>query len=177
MLEISRIMAAPLDTARPRIASFRARNGLGSYRVSTEWGPDAGASLRAYVLSHAANASTDIKTVADLSRAAGIKPSVLSKWFRGIEQPAVQSLERLAPVIKAPLTELLVLAARVSADDLGLDSHPEPAELLGHPLARELDSLLAEDSPLTVEDRQSITGFLDQYLRSYRRPARRRRSA
>lgn len=150
-------------------ASFRSRKCLGSFRVSTSWGPKAGASLRAYVLQHAANADKTIGTVADLARATGIKPSLYSKWFRGEEQPSVKSLERLAPVIRAPLRELLVLACRVSPEDLGLDARPEPPELLGHPLARELDAMLAEDSPLSPDERSSIETFLDQYFQPFRR--------
>src|SRR5687767_12773938 len=107
------VISAPAP-ARFGGASFRSRNCLGSFRVSTSWGPEAGASLRAYVLQHAANADKTIATVADLSRATGIKPGIYSKWFRGVEQPSVGSLERLAPIIKAPLAELLVLACRVS---------------------------------------------------------------
>lgn len=162
--------------AAPR---FRARNGLGCVHVSTTWGSEAGAALRAYVLQHAANADTDIESVADLARATGIKPSVYSKWFNGSEQPSVRSLQRLAPVIGAPLRELLVLACRVDAEDLGLDATPEPPEVLGHPLAREIDSLLGEASPLPAKDRTAIETFLQQYLEPYRRTRRsgRRRPA
>lgn len=158
---------------------FRARNGLGCVHVSTTWGSEAGAALRAYVLQHAANADTGIESVADLARATGIKPSVYSKWFNGSEQPSVRSLQRLAPAIGAPLRELLVLAGRVEAEDLGLDAAPQPPEVLGHPLAREIDSLLADTSPLPAEDRRSIETFLRQYLEPYRRVRRsgRRRPA
>ncbi|MER5703508.1 helix-turn-helix transcriptional regulator [Micromonospora sp. NPDC002296] len=140
--------------------------------MSTTWGPEAGAEFRRYVLQHAVNAGTGIETVADLSRATGIKPGVFSKWFSGTEQPSVRSLERLAPAIAAPLRELLVLACRVRAEDLGMDATPEPPPLIGHPLARELATLLAETSPLPPIERQSIEAFLDQYLEPYRRSAR-----
>ncbi|MEU6206399.1 XRE family transcriptional regulator [Micromonospora musae] len=148
--------------------------------MSTTWGPDAGANFRAYVLQHAANANAGIERVADLSRATQIKPSVFSKWFSGAEQPSVRSLQRLSPVIKAPLKELLVLACRVDAEDLGLESTPEPPEVLGHPLARELNTMLADDSPLPVETRAEIEAFFDRYMDHYRRTMRskvRRRSA
>ncbi|MBM0275366.1 helix-turn-helix domain-containing protein [Micromonospora tarensis] len=137
--------------------------------MSTTWGPAAGAALRAYVLQHAANADAGLQRVADISRATGTKPSVYSKWFAGTEQPSVSSLEKLAPVIKAPLPELLVLACRVRAEDLGMESAPEAPEVLGHPLARELDAMLAEDSPLTAAERSEIEGFFDRYLEPYRR--------
>lgn len=163
--------APPLGRA---VARFRVRNGLGFVHVSTTWGPTAGAALRAYVLQHAANANVGIARVADLSRATGIKPSVYSKWFAGTEQPSVRSLEKLAPVIKAPLPELLVLACRVRAEDLGMSATPEPPTVLGHPLARELDGLLAEDSALPPADRASIEAFLDQYLEPYRRAVKTR---
>lgn len=140
--------------------------------MSTTWGPEAGAAFRAYVLQHAVNANAGIERVADLARLADIKPSVFSKWFSGAEQPSVKSLEKLAGVIKAPLTELLVLACRVRAEDLGLDAMPEPPEIIGHPLARELDHFLGADSPLPTTDRAAIEAFLDQYLVPYRRAAR-----
>ncbi|WP_330438784.1 helix-turn-helix domain-containing protein [Micromonospora sp. NBC_00821] len=142
--------------------------------MSTTWGPAAGAALRAYVLQHAANANAGIERVADLSRATGIKPSIYSKWFAGTEQPSMMSLKKLAPVIKAPLSELLVLACRADAEDLGLEATPEPPTVLGHPLARELDALLAEGSALPPADRDSIVTFLNQYLEPYRRAARTR---
>lgn len=148
---------------------FRVRNGLGFVHVSNTWGPDAGANFRAYVLQHAANANAGIERVADLSRATNIKPSVFSKWFAGAEQPSVRSLQRLAPVIKAPLRDLLVLACRVSPEDLGLESTPEAPEVLGHRLARELDAMLADESPLPAADRAEIEGFFDRYLEPYRR--------
>ncbi|MFG1898668.1 helix-turn-helix domain-containing protein [Micromonospora zamorensis] len=142
--------------------------------MSTTWGPAAGAALRAYVLQHAANANAGIERVADLSRATGIKPSIFSKWFAGTEQPSVRSLEKLAPVIRAPLPELLVLACRVRAEDLGMTTTPEPPDVLGHPLARELDVLLSEESALPATDRAAIEAFLDQYLEPYRRAAKSR---
>ena len=162
------------------VARFRVRNGLGFVHVSTTWGPDAGANFRAYVLQHAANANAGIERVADLSRATGIKPSIFSKWFAGVEQPSVRSLQRLAPVIKAPLTDLLVLACRVDAKDLGLESTPEAPEVIGHPLARELDLMLADDSAIGPEARTEIEAFFDRYLEPYRPAMRtkgRRRSA
>ncbi|MCX4470499.1 helix-turn-helix transcriptional regulator [Micromonospora sp. NBC_01655] len=140
--------------------------------MSTTWGPEAGAAFRSYVLRMAANANARIESVADLARATQIKPGVYSKWFSGAEQPSVKSLEKLAPVIKAPLRDLLVLACRVRPEDLGLESAPEPPKMVGHPLARELDTLLADGSPLPEVERRSIAAFLDQYLEPYRRSAR-----
>lgn len=159
----------PLSRAGGR---FRVRNGLGFVHVSTTWGPEAGANFRSYVLQHAANANAGIERVADLSRATGIKPSIFSKWFAGAEQPSVRSLQRLAPVINAPLTDLLVLACRVDAKDLGLESTPEAPEVIGHPLARELDLMLADDSPIGPESRAEIEAFFDRYLEPYRRAMR-----
>lgn len=143
--------------------------------MSTTWGPAAGAAFRAYVLQKAVNANAGIERVADLARLAKIQPSLFSKWFAGEEQPSVKSLEKLAPVIKAPLPELLVLACRVRAEDLGMDAAPEAPSVLDHPLARELDALLAEDSPLPIEDRQAIEVFMERYLEPYRRAMKTRR--
>jgi transcriptional regulator with XRE-family HTH domain len=126
------------------------------------------------VLRQAVNAELHIESIADLSRATGIKPSVFSKWFSGAEQPSVKSLEKLAPVIKAPLPHLLVLACRVRPEDLGLETAPEPPPLASDPLARELDGLLADSSSLPEAERKAMRAFLDQYLEPYRRLARMR---
>lgn len=163
------ITRQPLGRAATR---FRARNAIKFVHVSTTWGPEAGAAFRSYVLRQAVNADLRIESVADLARATGIKPGVFSKWFSGVEQPSVKSLERLAPVIKAPLPHLLVLACRVRPEDLGLEAAPEPPPLPADPLARELDGLLAESSPLPEPERKAIRAFLDQYLEPYRRLAR-----
>ncbi|MFI6228920.1 helix-turn-helix domain-containing protein [Micromonospora echinospora] len=138
------------------------------------WGPEAAAAFRAYVLQHAVNAGVGIERVADLARATGIRPSVFSKWFNGTEQPSVKSLERLAPVIRAKLPELLVMACRVRPEDIGLDATPEPPEAISHPLARELDTMLSTESPLSPDDRTAIETFLNQYLEPYRRRLRSR---
>jgi transcriptional regulator with XRE-family HTH domain len=130
--------------------------------------------FRSYVLRRAVLADPTIESVADLARATSIKPGVFSKWFSGTEQPSVTSLKKLAPVIKAPLRDLLILAHRVRPEDLGMEAAPEPPKVVGHPLARELDTLLADTSPLPESERRSITAFLDQYLEPYRRVARMR---
>ena len=143
------------------------------------WGPEAAERFRAYVLDHAVNANASIERVADLARESQIKPGVFSKWFSGSEQPSVRLLKQLSPVIKAPLSELLVLAGRVDPADFDFVEAPEPPGVLTHPLARELDTMLGDESPLTEQERQSIATFLDQYLATYRRrrPRGGRRSA
>lgn len=142
--------------------------------MSTTWGQEAARELRAYILNAAANADVGINSVADLSRATGIKQSVFSKWFSGTEQPSVRSLQKLAPVIKAPLRDLLVLACRVSEADLAMTGPPEPPEVIGHPLARELDRLLAAESDLSKPDRDRLAFMVDTALARWRtRRARR----
>ncbi|MEV0608084.1 helix-turn-helix transcriptional regulator [Polymorphospora rubra] len=165
--------ATPPIEAIGAVARFRARNGLGFLYVSTTWGPEAAAQFRAYVLQSAANTRPDIQTVADLSRATDIKPGVLSKWFRGVEQPSVRLLEAIAPIIGAPLSDLLVLTGRVRPEALGLEAAPVPPGIIGHPLAREIDTLLGDDSHLSQADRSAMADFLARWLEPYRRPARR----
>lgn len=131
--------------------------------------------FKAYVLNIAANSGVD-KT-ADLARKSGIKPGMISKWFRGVEQPSVGSLQRLAGSLNAPLVDLLVLAGRAGRDELSLDAAPSVPDVVGHPLAREIHKMLADDSPIPPEDRTVLETVIDRVIEPYRKTMRRRRAA
>ena len=68
----------------------------------------------------------------------------------------------------------MVLAAY--PDQLGVDPAPAAPVTL-HPLASELSRILADDSPISSEDRQALANVLDRLLDPYRRQFRRRTSA
>lgn len=89
---------------------------------------------------------------------------MLSKWFSGSERPSPASLEKLANGLRAPIDDLMQLAGW-SKTGAALPSPPVP-EL--HPLAAELDRLLAADSKLTEEDRDVLAGLVDRVLAGWR---------
>lgn len=132
--------------------------------------------LQDYVVEHAF--AVGIEGRPDLASAVGFHPSRLSRWYSGAEQPSVSNLRDLAPVIKAPLLKLLVLAGHVTAEELDVD--PRDLETAParqnpqHPLARELDAMLDPASKLSDEDRETVETFVDRFLDSYRRKMRAR---
>ncbi len=134
--------------------------------------------FREYVLTSAANAGIVVETTADLSRATGIPRAPISKWFRGIEQPGVKNLRKLAAGIKAPLVELLVLAGRSSSDELGSDEPRPVAVLLVDPLAQEVAQMLDTASPIPAEDKAHFRAMLELLVASQRKwmPKRRQKA-
>lgn len=136
---------------------------------NTEWDPEA---FKAYVVGCAANLE-GVNSQADIARAAGVGPSLLSKWFRGEETPSLDSLKKLAGLPGAKLDDLLQLTGRVSGDG----AVAAVAVRAAHPLARELDDMLAERSPIATADRQVLVTLVDRVIDPYRRVMRRRRSA
>jgi transcriptional regulator with XRE-family HTH domain len=138
---------------------------------SGEWDSD---KFRDYVL--AAAGRLRMERPAAIARAADVTPSQLSKWLRGLEQPSVKNLQKLADGLKVPRRDLFSLAGRFSDEDLQLDGTPEIPGL-AHPLAQEVDAMLADTSPLGEERRASLNTVLDAVLASYRGDMKRRRMA
>lgn len=97
-----------------------------------------------------------------LGEAADIKVGLLSKWYRGVERPSPDSLNKLAPVIRVPVTDLLVLTGHMPGDGVELTPPAEAPQL--HRLARELNSMLAEDSPLTETRRALLENSVDRMM-------------
>lgn len=64
-------------------------------------------------------------TAADLSRATGIKDSVISRWLKG-SIPTVENLRLLAPVLQVPVRDLVVAAGHMFPEEVGLTEIPEP---------------------------------------------------
>jgi transcriptional regulator with XRE-family HTH domain len=110
-------------------------------------------------------------TPTHFARAAGTDPSVVLRWLSEEQRPTIRSLERIAPILKTTMNDLVLaaypdrLAARV----------PGPPQL--HPLARELDLMLAEGSRIPEADRHALESVLNRMLDPYRKVMRRRHSA
>lgn len=83
--------------------------------MSNSWDHEA---FRNYIL-HAAVA-LGLDKQADIARATGVTPSLLSKWFRGLERPSTESLRKISDELHVPMAELLVLVGRATEDDLGV---------------------------------------------------------
>ena len=149
---------------------------LASFRVGNGWDHVA---FREYVLA-AASKIPDVTTQADIARAAGVGQSNLSKWFRGQQQPEVANLRAMQAGfarhgVQVRLIDLARLAGRAFDDD---GAEPgEPVATVAHPLARELDQFLADDSPIPQADRDALATVLNGVFEPYRKRMRRRRSA
>lgn len=126
-----------------------------------------------YVTRHAVNVGIYGRPA--LARATGLGEAQLSRWYRGIDQPAFSSLQKLARVIGAPIAELLVLAGRDPHGQFDVAAAPEPPALTIHPVARELSDMLSFDSPIPEGDRTALETLIDRAINPYRRQMRTRR--
>jgi transcriptional regulator with XRE-family HTH domain len=108
-------------------------------------------------------------TPTHFARAAGIDPSVVLRWLSEEQRPTIRSLERIAPILRTTMNELVRAAY---PDRLNV---PAPASPRVHPLARELDVMLGDQSPIPEADRRALETVLDRMLDPYRHVMRRRR--
>lgn len=93
---------------------------------------------------------------ADLSRAAGIDQTQISRWLRGQGQPSLENLRRLAPIVRRPILELAVKAGHFTAEEARLrDVTPEQPS----PVA-DIAEAIKQDTELLDEARQHL---LNQY--------------
>ena len=132
--------------------------------------------FRTYILTSAANAGLTVDTVADLARAADIPRAPISKWFRGLEQPGVPNLRKLAVAIQVPLPDLLVLAGRSNSIEMSLAAEPVAVEL-ADPLARRIEHLLAPDSPIPADEKARYRSALELLTDAQERWVPRRKRA
>lgn len=134
------------------------------------------APFRHFVLAAAADAG--FERPADLARAAGVRDGTLSKWLHGRERPSIDSLRKLAEPLRVKAIDLAVLAGRVEATEIegGASTRPGPARKM-HSYALELDRMLAEDSPLSPEQRERLAIVVDHSMDLYRGHMKRRRSS
>lgn len=106
----------------------------------------------------------------ELALRTGVSQSTISRWIYSPGRPETDKLQLLADVLGVDHGELLVAAG-----------HGRPAESVAaapaHRLARELDAMLADASPIPADKRAALEAFVDQVLENYRPLMRRRRSA
>lgn len=159
------------DTRPHRVTPTR-RRALRSFRVSNGWDY---AAFGNYIRRAAANLG--LERPADISRATGVTPSLLSKWFRGMERPSMASLHKVAEGLRVPLVDLIVLTGRASEADLDTATPQLPPTFDAHPLAVELNRMLADDSPLSAEQRGRLELVVDHSMDPYRGLLKRRRSS
>ena len=110
-------------------------------------------------------------TPTHFARVASTDPSVVLRWISGEQRPTIRSIERIAPLLGKTINEM-VLAAY--PDQLG--AQPSTAPTL-HPLAYDVARILADDSPVSADDRLALANVLDRIMDPYRRQFRRRNSA
>lgn len=76
-------------------------------------------------LRHAMN-SAGLPTAPRLGAVAGLDSSVINRWMRGKTIPTIDNLRQIAPHIRVPLRELMVVAGHMTRDEAGLDGEPTP---------------------------------------------------
>lgn len=59
-------------------------------------------------------------TAADLSRASGIDQTQISRWLRGLGQPSLDNLRKLAPALRRPMLELVVASGHLTREEARL---------------------------------------------------------
>jgi transcriptional regulator with XRE-family HTH domain len=110
-------------------------------------------------------------TPTHFARAVGIDPSVVLRWLSEEQRPTIRSIEKIAPALGKSMNELVLAAYPDRFGEVG-----PPSQHL-HPLALELDRMLADQSPIPVADRHALQLVLDRMLDPYRKTMRRRRTA
>jgi transcriptional regulator with XRE-family HTH domain len=104
-----------------------------------------------------------------LGRAAGVDPSSMSRYIRGEQRPDLKTLRKLAPIMGATTNELIAIAY---PEDTG---EVEPLLVEVDPLVSELAAMLAADSPLSVQERETVRTLVDRVIDPHRRQMRSRR--
>jgi transcriptional regulator with XRE-family HTH domain len=90
-----------------------------------------------------------VANAAALSHDTGIDQTQISRWLRGIGQPSIENLRRLAPALRRPLLELMVEAGHVTREEARLRDAPAAvprAQLIGVAEAIKSDTELLEEA-------------------------------
>jgi DNA-binding phage protein len=138
---------------------------------NTTWDPGR---FKAYIYAAAANVP-ELSSMRSIAKYIGLGNggvSLLSKWFKGEERPSLDSLTKVAKLPGTDLVDLLRLTGRYG--DVGENGEiPDPPSLRAiNELARELDDMLAETSPLAPEDRERLHTVVDGVMNEHRRTMR-----
>lgn len=175
--------------ARPRRAQGRARV-LGQRVVSPRHAAPDGLELllvrntsggwdheafRDAVLSYATAAGIAGRSA--IAAAADVGTDMLSKWFRGVNQPSDTSVRKLADAIEAPYARLLWLAGLDPDNRFGGGGEPAAAltQAEARPIVAELAAMLSPRSPLTDEDRTELEAAVSRAMDRDRQKMKARR--
>lgn len=110
---------------------------------------------------------------AELGRRAQVAATTVGRWRRGETRPGPDTLRKIAPILGVDYSDLLALSGYGRpADTLGAVIEPQQ---LRHPLAIEIDRMLADGSPLPMERRKRLEALLDAMIDPDRRAMRPRR--
>jgi hypothetical protein len=109
-------------------------------------------------------------TPTHFARVVGTDPSVVLRWISEEQRPTIRSIERIAPVLGRSINDLVRAAY---PDRLGV-TEPTMSNRL-HPLAYDVGRILADDSPVSADERRALEIVLERVLDPYRRELRRRR--
>jgi transcriptional regulator with XRE-family HTH domain len=109
------------------------------------------------------------------ARAAGVSPSVVSRWVKGELTPTPKALQKIAPALGVNATTLSAIAYPELGGELPESSYQQPRPV--HPLARDVDRLLGEDSPVPDAERETLASLVEAVVSPYRRYLRKRRTA
>lgn len=134
------------------------------------------------------------ETEAEFAALAGISAASVSRWRRRIGRPGEAMLEKMQPHIKdrrgrvVPLPWLIGITYpgqaaptsgqyRPAKDASKGGTKAAPAwELLEHSKARELDRMLAKDSPIPPDERDTLEKLVDSVMAPYRTYLRKRKT-
>lgn len=108
-------------------------------------------------------------TPTDFARTAGVHPSIVSRWLKG-DRPTLRLLERIAPYLRVSVRQLVAVA--YPGEDEYQPDAPAP-----HPLALDIERLLADDSPVPDAERATLATLIEHVVAPYRRYLRKRRAS
>lgn len=129
--------------------------------------PADGGGFPAYLA--AAITDAGFPTPTRFAREAKIEPNVVFSWLRGERRPTLRLIERFAPHLGLPISEIVAMVYP------GQDGPPPRRPL--HRLAREVDRLLDDSSPLSSEAKQRLVIVVEEAIAAARAGARGKRAS
>jgi transcriptional regulator with XRE-family HTH domain len=112
-------------------------------------------------------------TPTQFARRVNTDPSVVLRWLNGSARPTIRLLERVAPVLGVDINTMVAAAYPEASTAPPAKVAPRRAV---HPLAAELDQMLAPTSPLDDGERQRVIVVVEAGVGPFRPKMRRRRA-
>lgn len=129
-------------------------------RVSTTWDHER---FREYILSAVSATGKPAENTADIARHVDVSRPVVSRWFRGLEQPSMANLRKVAAKLEVPLADLIELAGHGGAD-VGAAEMTVSDDPSSHPILAELHLMLRPGSPVPPAEQQTIEAMLERIV-------------